>query len=89
MHDEFDPHLVEAFARVREPPADDVFTANLLLRLGRARRARLRRQILIIAAVVIMVSLNLRPVLEMSAAAVRLVGDLSPLSTDWLMTPWG
>jgi hypothetical protein len=89
MHDEFDPDLANAFAQARAPLDDDDFLANLLHKLGRARRARLRRQILIMAAVVIVVSLNMPLVLEKTAAAVRLIGDLTPLSIDWLTTPGG
>jgi hypothetical protein len=47
------------------------------------------RQILAIVAVAVVVLLNLRPVLEKTAAAVRLVGDFSPAYADMLITPWG
>jgi hypothetical protein len=89
MHDEFDPDLAKAFAQVREPLAYEQFSVSLLHKLERMRRARVRRHILIIAALALMVSLNLRPVLEATAAAVRFVGELTPVSTDWLTTPWG
>jgi hypothetical protein len=90
MQDEFDPDLARAFAQARAPLADDGFSATLLRKIERARRARLWRQIVIVAAAVIMVSLNVHLVLEWSAAAVRTVGELTPpLSSDFLTTPWG
>jgi len=89
MHDEFDPDLARAFAQARAPLADDDFLAGLLRKIERARRARLWRQILIVAAAVILVSLNMHLVVEMTAAAVRAVGELTPVSSDFLVTPWG
>ena len=88
-HEELDPQLLRCFAAAHEPAADDAFTRRLLLELEHARRARLWRQILAVAAAVILVSLNLRGVLEHTAAMVRVVGDLAPVSTNWLITPWG
>jgi hypothetical protein len=89
MFDELDPELARAFAQAREPLADAPFIANLLLRIERARRIRLWGQILAIAAAVVIVSLNLRRVLEGTAAAVRFAGDLSPANMELLITPWG
>ncbi|MGC1522954.1 MAG: hypothetical protein WA803_15545 [Steroidobacteraceae bacterium] len=90
MHDELDPDLARAFAQVREPLADEEFSASLLRKLERARRARVRRQVLLVAAAVIVVSLNLHWVLDQCAAAVRAAGELTPpLSADLLTTPWG
>ena len=90
MHDEFDPDLAREFAQARAPLADDDFLAGLLRKIERARRARLWRQILIVAAAVILVSLNMHLVVEMTAAAVRAVGQLTPpLPSDFLVTPWG
>jgi hypothetical protein len=89
MHDEFDPDLARAFAQARAPLADGNFSANLLRKIERARRARLWRQIVVMAAAVIVVSLNMQVVLENTAAAVRAVGELTPLSYDFLVTPWG
>jgi len=89
MVDELDPELTRAFAQAREPLTDAPFVANLLLRIERARRIRLWGQILAVAAVVLVVSLNLRLVLEGTAAAVRLAGDLSPTNMQWLVTPGG
>jgi hypothetical protein len=89
MHDEFDTDLARAFAQARAPLADDGFAASLLHKIERARRARLRRQLLIMAAAVILVSLNMHRVLETCAAAVRAVGELTPRSMDFLITPWG
>jgi len=87
--DDLDPQLLRCFAAAHEPSADDAFMSRLLLKIERARRARLLRQILAVAAAVILVSLNLRGVLEHTAAVVRMVGDLAPISTTWLITPWG
>ena len=84
MINDLDPDLTRLFAQAREPLVDDLFMANLLLKIERARRARMWRQIL-----AIVVSLNIRLVLEKTAAAVRLVGDLSPAYADMLITPWG
>jgi hypothetical protein len=89
MFNELDPELSRAFAQAREPLADAPFLAKLLLRIERARRIRWCGQILAIAAVVVIVSLNLRLVLETTAAAVRFAGDLSPANMPLLITPWG
>jgi hypothetical protein len=90
MHDELDPDLARAFAQARAPLADDDFSATLLRKIERARRARLWRQILVLAVAVIVVSLNMPLVLEQTAAAVRGVGELTPpLPSDLLTTPWG
>ena len=61
---------------------------TLLLKIEQARRGRLRRQLLAMAAVMILLLLNLRWVLENTGAMVRMVGDLAPMSS-WLITPWG
>jgi hypothetical protein len=89
MMNELDPDLTRLFAQARAPLADDVFMAGLLLKMERARRARMRRQVLAIAAVAVVVLLNLGPVLEGTAAVVRLVGDIPPAFADLLITPWG
>jgi hypothetical protein len=89
MFNELDPELSRAFAQAREPLADAPFLAKLLLRIERARRIRWCGQILAIAAVVVIVSLNLRLVLQSTAAAVRFAGDLSPANMPLLITPWG
>jgi hypothetical protein len=89
MMNELDPDLTRLFAQARAPLADDVFMAGLLLKMERARRARMRRQVLAIAAVAVVVLLNLGPVLEGTAAVVRLVGDVPPAFADLLITPWG
>jgi hypothetical protein len=89
MHDELDPDLAKAFAQVRAPLADDDFAASVLRKIERARRARLWRQILIMAGAVILLSLNTPLVLDRTAAAMRAVGELAPLSTDFLTTPLG
>jgi len=89
MLNEWDPELTRAFAQAREPLADAAFTAALLLKIERARRLRLWRQILTIGAVLGLVALNMRPILETTAGAVRYVGEVSPVSADFLTTPWG
>ena len=89
MKPELDPSLARLFAQAREPLDDGPFMANLVPTIERARRVRLWRQILAIAAVVIIASLNMRLVLEMTAAAVRFAGDFSPAYTEMLVTPWG
>jgi len=89
MNDELDPDLTRLFAQAREPLADGPFMANLLLKIERARRARMRRQIFAIAAAAVIVAFNLRWVLEATAGAVRFVGDHSPAYTEMLITPWG
>jgi hypothetical protein len=89
MKNELDPSLARLFAQARERLDDGSFTPNLVLKIEGARRARLRRQILAIVAVVIIVSLNMPLVLETTATAVRFVGDFSPAYTELLITPWG
>lgn len=89
MFNELDHELTRAFAQVREPLADEEFIGNLLLKIERARRARLWRRIGVIAAVVVVVALNMQLVLEKTAAVVRLVGEASPTYTELLITPWG
>jgi hypothetical protein len=89
MHEELDPVLTRLFAATREPTTDEVFTARLLLKVEQARRTRVWRQILLVAAAVILVALNLRWVLENTATVVRQVGDLAPLSAQFFITPWG
>jgi hypothetical protein len=89
MNDELDPGLTRLFAQAREPLADGAFMASLLLKIERARRNRMRRQVVAIAAVAVIAVLNIRWVLEMTAGAVRFVGDHSPTYTEMLITPWG
>lgn len=89
MNDELDPDLTRLFARAREPLTDGPFMANLLLNIERARRARMRRRAVAIAAAAVIAALNLRWVLATTAAAVRFVGDHSPTYADMLITPWG
>jgi len=51
MLDDNDPELLRVFAQAREPLADAGFMAAVLMKIDRARRTRLRRQALVIAAV--------------------------------------
>jgi hypothetical protein len=89
MINELDPDLARLFAHAREPLADDLFMANLLRKIERARRTRLWRQILAIVAIVVIVSLNMRLVVDTTAAALRGVGDWAPTYAEALITPWG
>lgn len=89
MSNEPDTGLTRLFAHAREPLAEDSFTVHLLLKIERARRARMRRRILAIAAVAVIVLLDMRLVLERTAAVVRFAGDHSPAHVDMLITPWG
>ena len=87
--DDNDPELLRAFGEVREPLADDAFMASVLMKIERARRVRLRRLALVIAAAAALGVLNGRLLWEVTAAAVRFVGDFSPTYTPWMVTPAG
>jgi hypothetical protein len=90
MSNDWDTELTRAFAQVRKSAlGDDRFTATLLSDIERARRSQLWRRIFAIATVVVIASLNLRPLLEKTAAAVRWAGELSPGAADMLITPRG
>jgi hypothetical protein len=89
MFNESDADLARAFAQAREPLSPDAFMANLLLRIDRARRARLWRRVLASAAVLVVMSWNMPLVLEATAPVVRFVGDFSPTYTELLVTPGG
>jgi len=89
MLNEQDPELTRVFAQAREPLADEQFIAKLLQKIDHARHVRMWRQILVIVAVMIFVSLNMRLVLETTAGAVRGVGDLLATATELLTTRWG
>jgi hypothetical protein len=89
MFNEWDPELAKIFAQAREPLAGERFMANLLVKIERKRRIRMRLQILALVAVLGLVSLNMPRVLENTAGAVRFVGDFSQASTELLITPWG
>jgi len=89
MLDDNDPELLRAFAQAREPLADASFMAAVLMKIDRARRTRLRREALVIAAFVAFGVLNWRLVWEGTAAAVSFVGDFSPAYATWLVSPAG
>jgi hypothetical protein len=89
MSNDWDPELTKVFARACEPLDDYVFTATLLQKLNRVRRRRLWRQIFVAAAVLLIVAVNLRPVLDETADAVRTVAEAVPAYTDLLVSPWG
>jgi hypothetical protein len=89
MFNERDPELAGIFAQAREPLADEQFIAHLLGKIERARRIRMWRQILAIFAVTLIVLFSSRLVLETTAGALRLVGDLLATFTQLLTTPWG
>jgi predicted lysophospholipase L1 biosynthesis ABC-type transport system permease subunit len=89
MSDELDPVLARAFAQAREPLADGEFMAKLMMKIDRARRIRLWRQIVVIAAFALLAGLNAGPVLETTADVVRLAGTLPPAYADLFVSPWG
>jgi hypothetical protein len=98
MNSDLDPELWRLFAQQAQAPlADEQFTAALLLKIERTRRARLWYQGLAIVAAVIVVALNIEPLLEGTAAAmrvgtaaaVRMAGDLPPSRGEFLITPTG
>ncbi|MGB6353699.1 MAG: hypothetical protein WBF21_06960 [Steroidobacteraceae bacterium] len=89
MVDELDPQIAQAFARARQPLADDDFMVQVLRRIERARRTRLRRWLIVAAVVGVIAALNLRMALEVLGAAVRLAGDYSPDSLQLLTSPAG
>lgn len=89
MLNERDPDLNLIFAQARESLAGEQFTVNLLLKIEGARRARMWRQIVAVAAVVILLALNLRPLLATTTSAMLWVGDLLPAYSEFLITPWG
>jgi hypothetical protein len=85
MINESDPELSRLFAQ-----ADEQFTANLMSRIERARRIRLGRQILGAIALMVIVSLSARLILDTTAGAMRIVCDLfSPDDAELFVTPWG
>lgn len=88
MSNDWDPELSKVFARAREPLGDDLFMATLLQKFDRLRRRRLWRQILAAAAVVLIVAVNLRAVLDATADAVRRVADGAPVYAEWVASPW-
>jgi hypothetical protein len=89
MQNELDPDLARAFAEARGVLAHDEFIVDLLLKIERSRRARLWRRIVAIGAVVVLVSINMRLVLDMTASVVRFVAELSPIPAESVVTPWG
>ena len=87
---DLDPKLSRLFAQqAQEPLAGQQFTASLLLKIERARRARAWYQVLAAVAVVIVVALNIAPLLEGTAAAVRVAGELAPSRGEFWISPWG
>jgi hypothetical protein len=89
MSDELDPQILRAFAKAREPLAGDEFMLCVLQKIERARRARMRRWGGAAAALVVVAALNMRLMLEVTAAAVRFVGDFSPADMQILISPAG
>lgn len=89
MSDELDPQLLRAFAEAEEPPAGDEFLVSLLRKIERTRRARLWGWGGAAAALVVVAGLNMRLMLEATAAAVRFVGDFSPADMQVLISPAG
>lgn len=89
MVDELDPQIAQAFARARQPLAEDDFLVQVLRRIEQARRARRRRWLMIAAVVGVVAALNPGMTLEMLGAAVHLAGDYSPDSLQLLTSPAG
>jgi hypothetical protein len=89
MPDELDPHILRAFAQVREPLVGDEFMVSVLQKIKRARRARIWGWSVVAASLVVVAALNLRLMLEVTAATVRFVGDFSPADMQILISPAG
>jgi hypothetical protein len=89
MLDDLDPDLATAFERARQPLRSDRFMADMLRTIERTQRIRMWRRVIVIAAAVAAVFLEMRPILEGLAAALRFVGDASSAYTELLITPWG
>jgi hypothetical protein len=89
MSDELDPLILEAFAQPDEPPGGDEFLVNLLQKIERTRRARRWGWGVAAAALVLGAALNMPLMLEVTAAAVRFVGDFSPADMQVLISPAG
>ena len=89
LSDELDTHLLRAFAAADEPSDGDEFMVNLLRKIERTRRARMWGWGGTAAAVVVVAALNMPLMLEVTAAAVRFVGDFSPADMQVLISPAG
>ena len=89
MFNESDPELSRLFAQARAALADEPFIAQVMSRIERARRTRLWLGIFAIAAVLIVLSLNARLVMDQTAWVVSAVGDFPPANADLFSTPWG
>jgi hypothetical protein len=89
MFSDPDPVLLGIFAQAREALAGDAFSANLLLKIERARRMRRWRRGLVIACIVVVALMNVHLVLEQAMHAVRWAGEMTPTYTELLLTPWG
>jgi hypothetical protein len=89
MTNEFDAKLTRLFADAREPLDEAEFLTALLARIERARRARLWRQTLIVAAVLTVAALNLPAALNQIALWVHSFGEFSSAYAEFAVTPWG
>jgi hypothetical protein len=89
MSDELDPHILKTFAHAGEPPGGDEFMASVLQRIERTRRARRWIWGVAAAALAVVAALNMRLMLEVTAAAVRFAGDFSPADMQMLISPAG
>ena len=89
MSDELDPLILGAFAQADEPPGGDEFLANLLQKIERSRRVRKWAWGGAAVALVVVAALNMQLMLQMTAAAVRFVGDFSPTDMQVLISPAG
>jgi hypothetical protein len=90
MNSDLDPELSRLFAQQAQAPlAGGQFTAGVLLKIERAHRVRLCYQALAVVAVLMVAAFNIAPLLDGTAAAVRVAGDLAPSHGEFLITPWG
>lgn len=89
MLDELDPDLAAAFERARQPLGHEGFMVQTLQRIERTQRIRLWRRGTAIAAVLAVMAFNMRPIITGAAAALRIVGDYSPVYAHMLVTPGG
>jgi hypothetical protein len=85
---DLDPMLSKTFAQARAPLADDRFTATLLAKIDRTRRARLRQRVLLLSLAALVVLANV-PLLEKTATLLGSVGNFFSVRAQFLITPWG
>jgi hypothetical protein len=89
MANDADFELLRVFTQTREAPVDGGFSASVLRKIDRARRAWRWRRILVMLCIAIAASLNAHLLLQQAMQSVRWVGDLTTACTEFLLTPWG